>query len=88
MVFVENMYASSHFTEIELVAWENQVSAAQVWSPTIQYFTKIYADRLAFQNRYTGEKPYNSATRVKTTTLPSSHSSTNSLHDASLTTTK
>ena len=36
IIFVENMYARSHFTEIELVAWKNQGSDAHVWEPTVQ----------------------------------------------------
>ena len=57
VVFVDNIYARYHFMVIELVAWENQGSSAQVWAPTIQYFKKIYANRLDFQNRDVGEKP-------------------------------
>ena len=88
MIFVENMYSRSQFMEIELTAWENQGSADQAWTPTVHYFTKTYADRLAFQNRDAGEKPYKSVAQVKTTTLFSSRGSTNSLTDASITTTE
>ena len=88
MIFVENIYASSHFTEIELVACENQGAAAQVWAPTVQYFTKLYANCLVFQNRDAGEKPYKSAAQVKIMTLPSYCGSTNSLTDTSLATTE
>ena len=56
IIFIDNMYASSHFTEIELVTWENSTSNEQKWAPTVQYFTKLYSDRLAFQNRDAGEK--------------------------------
>ena len=88
MIFIENMYASSHFTEIAFIAWENQGEAAQEWAPTLQYFTKLYADHLASQNRYVGEKPHESSAQVKTTALPSSCGSTNSLTDAYLNTTE
>jgi hypothetical protein len=54
VIFVENMYASSHFTETELVTWENQRATAQKWTPTVKYFTKLYADRLAFQTETQG----------------------------------
>ena len=49
---------------------------------------KIYANRLTFQNRDAGEKLYESAAQVKTTTPPSYRGSTNSLTDAYLTTTE
>ena len=51
------MYASSHFIEIESVAWDNSTSNKQKRAPTVQYFTKLYSDRIAFQNRDAGEKP-------------------------------
>ena len=36
MIFVENMYASAHFTEIKLVAWENSPSQQHKWDNTVQ----------------------------------------------------
>ena len=66
------MYASSHFIEIESVAWDNSTSNKQKRAPTVQYFTKLYSNRLAFQKRDAGEKPYESAACIQTTMLPAS----------------
>ena len=66
------MYASSHFIEIESVAWDNSTSNKQKRAPTVQYFTKLYSDCIAFQNRDAGEKPYESSAQIETTTLPAS----------------
>ena len=65
------MYASAHFTEIELVAWENSSSQQHEWDNTLQYFTKLYGDRLDFQKREIGKKTFDSAARLKETSLPS-----------------
>ena len=59
-----------------------------MWAPTVQYFTKLYANCLAFQNKYTWKKLYESAVQVKTRTISSSHGYTNSLTYAYLTTTE
>ena len=47
----------------------------QQWASTVQYFTKLYSDYISFQNREAGEKPYESAACIQTTTLPASRSS-------------
>ena len=65
IILVENMYARAHFTEIELVAWENSSSQQQKWYNTVHSFTKLYGDRLAFQKREAGEKPFDSAACLK-----------------------
>ena len=68
---MENMYSSIHFTEIELFACEKLSSQQHEWDNTVQYLKYIYGDRLAFQNRDTGEKTFDSAARLKETSLPS-----------------
>ena len=35
IILVENMYASTHFIEIELVAWENSSSQQHKWYNTV-----------------------------------------------------
>ena len=35
IILVENMYASAHFTKIEIVAWENSSSQHHEWYNTV-----------------------------------------------------
>ena len=76
------MYAIAHFTEIELIAWDNLSRKQHEWDNTVNYFTKLYEDRLAFQNNEAGEKPFKSAVRLKETSLPSSVLSNYSILDS------
>ena len=60
---------------IKLVVWENSPANEQQWAPMLQYFTELYSDLAAFQYRDAGEKPYESAARIQTTTIPASRGS-------------
>ena len=73
------MYASAHFTKIELVALENLSIQQHEWNNIINYCKKLYGNRLAFKNREVGEKRFKISARLKETTLPSSIRSKSSM---------
>ena len=40
--YVENMYASEMFDDLEMRGWENKTPANQIWGEAKSYFVKLY----------------------------------------------
>ena len=57
---VARMYDSNHFTEEQMIAWENKPDADQVNMTTMKtYFTKIYREHLQYSKASKGSTRFN-----------------------------
>ena len=60
---VERMFDSNHFTEEQMIAWENKPDANQIDITIMKtYFTKIYRDHLQYSKAFKGTMRFSEAT--------------------------
>ena len=69
MTYVDNMYRSGIFKQVELMLWENTPSL-QTWDETRIYFDKLWVDRSEISAREEDARPFESAVSVVDSRCP------------------
>jgi hypothetical protein len=59
--FVGQMYKSDYFTEDQMTKYEMQFDAYKEWDPTLNHFSKLFAQRKAYSNNCAANSGFKSA---------------------------
>jgi hypothetical protein len=69
--FLGQMYKSDYFTEDQMTKYKMQLDADKEWDPTLDYFSKLFAQRKAYGNDRTANSGFEGAATI--CDVPSNH---------------
>jgi hypothetical protein len=69
--FVGQMYKSDYFTEDQMTKYKMRLDADKKWNPTLDYFSKLFAQRKAYGNNRAANSRFESAATMFD--VPSNH---------------
>jgi hypothetical protein len=58
--FLDQMYKSDYFTEDQMTKYEMQLDAEKEWDPTLDHFSKLFAQRKAYGNNRAANSKFKS----------------------------
>jgi hypothetical protein len=62
--FVGQMYKSDYFTEDQMTNYEMQSDADKEWDPTLDHFSKLFAQRKAYSNNHAANSGFGGTTTM------------------------
>jgi hypothetical protein len=62
--FIGQMYKSDYFMEDQMTKYKMQLDADKEWDPTLNHFSKLFAQRKAYNNNHTANSGFKSATTM------------------------